>query len=187
MASTFPLARTNAEAHIYMDLHPCDCGDGDFDRASSVIEVDGDLASRYSGICNGCAKVREFIFAIPEHIYLPKPGSVVFGDGSPSQLIDPGEWLFVADRYARVAPGKTTPGTEDARLARQQVATAAAAMDEVLAFVPEGADAVPYEAMRTDRGRSVYDEQPGRFYSDRLSVVRDTYRQIVAELDAASS
>ncbi len=170
-----------------MDLHPCECGEGNFDRASSVIEVDGDLASRYAGICNGCAKVREFVFAVPEDIQLPIPGSVVFGDGSPSQLIDPGEWLFVADRYARVAPGRTTPGTEEARLARQQVATAAAAMDEVLAFVPEGADAVPYEAVRTDRGRSVYDEQPGRFYSDRLTVVRDTYRQIVAELDAASS
>jgi len=169
-----------------MDLHPCDCGDGNFHRASSVIEVDGDLASRYAGICRGCAQMREFIFALPQDIKLPGPGKVVFGDGSPSQLVDPGEWLFVADRYASVAPANTTPGTEEARLARQQVATAAAAMDEVLAFVPEGEDAVPYEALRTERGRTVYDAQPGRFYSDRLTVVRDTYRQIVVELDAAA-
>ncbi|MDQ3734956.1 MAG: hypothetical protein M3400_13370 [Actinomycetota bacterium] len=186
MASTLPLARTNAEAHIYMDLHPCECGTGNFHRASSVIEVDGDLASRYAGICRGCAKMREFIFALPENIMLPGPGKVFFGDGSPSQLIDPGEWMFVADRYARVAPANTTPGTEEARTARHQVATAAAAMDEVLAFVPEGGDAVPYEAIRSERGRKVYDEQPGRFYADRITVVRDTYRQIIDELDAAT-
>lgn len=183
MASTLLLARTNAEAHIYMDMHPCDCGEGNFDRASSVIDVSGDLASRYAGACRGCAKLREFIFALPEKIIFPSPGLVSFGDGNPSELLDPGEWMWVADRYARVAPGRTAPGTDAAREARHQVATAEAAMDEVLAFVPPGEDMVPYEALRTDRGRAVYDKQPGRFYRGRIEVVRDTYRKIVAELD----
>ena len=71
-----------------------------------------------------------------------------------------------------------------AREARHQVATAEAAMAEVLAFVPPGEDMVPYEALRTDRGRAVYDKQPGRFYQGRIEVVRDTYRKIVAEFDA---
>lgn len=167
-----------------MDLHRCDCGEGNFARTSSVIEVDGDLASRYVGSCPGCGKFREFTFAIPEDVRLPPPGSVIFGYGGQSELLDAGEWLFVADRYARVAPGRVTPGTEEARVARQQVATAEAAMGEVLAFVPEGEDMVPYEAIRTVRGRSVYDAQPGRFYRDRLEVIRDTYQQIVTEMDA---
>ncbi len=170
-----------------MDLHPCDCGEVNFDRASSVIEADGDLASRYAGICLGCSKLREFVFALPQDITLPVPGTVVFGDGSPSQLIDPGEWMFVADRYARVSPSSPTPGTEEARAARQQVATAAAAMDEVLAFVPEDGDMVPYETVRSERGRRLYDAEPGRFFADRITVVRDTYRKIVADMDAATS
>ncbi len=185
MASTLPLARTNAEAHIYMDLHPCECGNGDFERNSSVVEYGDDLASRYAGPCSGCGKPREFMFAIPQEISLPQPGIVAFGHGGQSELLDPGEWMFVADRYASVAPAKTTPGSEEARVARQQVATAEAAMNEVIAFVPAGADMVPFEAMRSERGRAIYDEQPGRFYQDRLEVVRDTYRRIVAELDAA--
>ena len=168
-----------------MDLHPCECGEADFERNSSVIEYEGDLASRYVGVCSACGRPREFLFAIPAEVTLPPPGSVIFGVDIPSELLDPGEWLWVADRYARVAPAKTTPGTEAARVARQQVATAAAAMDEVLKFIPDGEDMVSYEALRTERGRSVYDEQPGRFYRDRLEVVRDTYRQIVAELDGA--
>ncbi|MBA3410063.1 MAG: hypothetical protein H0U15_04305 [Geodermatophilaceae bacterium] len=117
----------------------------------------------------------------------PTPGSVTFGYGGQSELLDAGEWLFVADRCARVAPGRVTPGTEEARVARQQVATAEAAMGEVLAFVPEGEDMVPDEAMRTVRGRSVYDARPGRFYRDRLEVIRDTYQQIVAEMNAQAS
>ena len=140
-----------------MDLHPCACGNGAFERNSSVIEVDGDLASRYVGACSGCGERREFVFAIPQDVRLPSPGSVVFGYGGQSELLDAGEWLFVADRYARATPAKHEPGTEAARQARQQVATAAAAMGEVLAFVPEGADAVPYESLRTDRGREVFD------------------------------
>jgi len=167
-----------------MDLHPCECGEGNFERSSSVIEVDGDLASRYAGVCSGCGQVREFTFAIPEDVRLPPPGSVVFGYGGQSELLDAGEWLFVADRYARATPAKYEPGTEASRQARQQVATAAAAMAEVLAFVPEGEDAVPYESLRTDRGREVFDAQPGRFYRDRLKVIQDTYEEILTEMDA---
>lgn len=183
MATKLLLARTNAEAHIYMDLHPCQCGDNKFERNSSVIEAEGDLASRYEGACLGCGRTREFIFALPDDVTLPPPGTVVFGDGSPSELLDPGEWLWVADRYASATPGSGILGTDEARVARQQVVTAEAAMGEVLAFVPSGADMVPFEALRTERGRSVYDAEPGRFYQDRLEVVRDTYRQLIADLD----
>lgn len=166
-----------------MDLHPCACGEVEFTRDSSVIEVDGELASRYAGGCPSCGAVREFVFAVPDEVVLPPPGSIVFGDGGPSQLLDAGEWLWVADRYA-VAPAQPMPGTEAARQARQQVATAEAAMGEALAFVPTGGEAVPYESLRSERGRTVYDAEPGRFYRDRLEVVRDTYRQVLAELDA---
>lgn len=180
-----PLARTNAEAHIYMDMHPCACGEGNFPRNSSVIEAAGDLASRYEGDCAQCEALRQFVFRVPEEVRLPGPG-VSFGAGDRSELLDAGEWLFIADRYARIVPAKVVPGTEAGRVARQQLQTAAAAMDEALAFVPGGADAVPYESLRSERGRAVYNEQPGRFSRGRLEVIRDTYRQILADMDATT-
>jgi hypothetical protein len=32
-----PLARTNEEAHLYMDLPPCACGEVAFERTSAVV------------------------------------------------------------------------------------------------------------------------------------------------------
>lgn len=181
--SSLLLARNPVESHIYMDLHPCGCGEGNFPRSSSVVEVAGDLASRYTGSCAGCGAMREFLFRLPQEATL---GGPIFGYGGPSELLDAGEWLFVADRYASIVPAQVSPGTEAARVARHQLATAEAAMGEALTFVPKGADAVPAKALWSDRGRAVYNAEPGRFRRERLEVVRDTYRQILAEMDAAA-
>lgn len=183
-----PLARTSTEAHLYMDLRPCECGELSFPRESAVVEAGDDLASRYSGMCPTCGLYREYLFRLPDQVVLPRPGVVVFGDGTPSELLDPGEWLWVADRYAGASPADVSGlGFEDRRRARQQLASAAAAMDEVLAFVPADGDTVPVEEFRTELGRAVLAEEPGRFHRDRLEVVRDTYREVLAEVDAATS
>jgi len=180
-----PLVRTATEAHLYMDLRPCTCGEPGFPRESAVVELDGELASRYSGTCPACGTYREYVFRLPEDVVLPRPGAVVFGDGTPSELLDPGEWLWVADRYAGASPADVSRlDPEDRRRARQQLAAAAAAMDEVLAFVPADAEEVPPGEFRTELGRAVHAEEPGRFARDRLEVVRDTYREMLAELDA---
>lgn len=180
-----PLARTSTEAHLYLDLRPCACGEPGFPRESAVIEVDGELASRYSGMCPSCGTYREYVFRLPEDVVMPRPGVVVFGDGTPSELLDPGEWLWVADRYAGASPADVSQlDAEGRRRAHQQLASAAAAMDEVLAFVPADSERVPPEEFRTELGRAVYAEEPGRFSRDRLEVVRDTYREVLAELDA---
>ena len=178
------LARTSREAHLHMDLHPCRCGDARRPADSAVLELDGALASRYSGSCPSCGTHREFLFRLPDDVVTAPPGVVRFGDGTPSELLDPGEWLWVADRYATAAPAD--PARLDpngARAARRALAYAAAAMAEVLAFVPAGADAVPAGAFRSERGRAVYGAEPGRFSRARLEVVRDTYRDLLAGLD----
>lgn len=182
VAHPLPLARTSTEAHLYMDLRPCGCGEVLFPRDSAVIQAGNDLASRYSGMCAGCGTYREFVFRIPAQIILPQPGVIAFGDGTPSELLDPGEWLWVADRYAAASPADVCDLDLPAqRQAHQNAATAAAAMDEVLMFVPAGARAVPGRAFRSERGRDIYAREPGRFARARLMVVRDTYRQILAE------
>lgn len=191
-----PLARTSTEAHLYMDLRPCDCGETTFPRSSSVIELGEDLASRYSGTCPTCGTDREFVFRLPDEVVLPVAGTVVYGDGAPSELLDPGEWLWVADRYASAVPadvaGLDAQGspaaqtTQAAQEARSRLSAAVAAMGEVIAFVPRGAEEVPAEAFWSDLGRSVRDEEPGRFARDRLEAVRDTYERILAEIDASA-
>src|SRR5688500_13011920 len=94
-----PVARTNAEAHLYMDLHPCACGEIRFPRTSSVVtSPDGVLASRYAGTCPQDGTEREFLFRLPERVLAPPlDGAVMYGGSEPSELIDPGEWLSVAD------------------------------------------------------------------------------------------
>lgn len=183
-----PLARTSTEAQLAMELSPCECGETAFPwTTSSTIELtDDELGSRYDGDCPSCRTHREFTFRLPTELVLPVAGEVRYGDGQPSELLDPGEWLWVADRYAGSVPAAVTGLDPRARhQVRLRISAAAAAMDEVLAFLPAGADAVPADALRSEMGRAVYDDEPGRFDRDRLDVVRTTYRELLAELDAA--
>src|SRR5690349_8379076 len=139
------LARTVAEAHLFMDLHPCDvCGEEQFERTAAVILVDGELLSRYTGTCPQCGNPREFTFRVPDEPPLPDPDDPSFGDDRPSELLDAGEWLWVADEIARTIPAEPDGLTPDERqYARREMRTAAAAVAEARKFVPPGADAVP--------------------------------------------
>jgi hypothetical protein len=179
------LARTNEEAHLFMDLHPCECGEARFPRSSSVVETgDGDLASRYAGTCPQDGRQREFTFRLPQQI-LPPPrdGSVRYGGPEASELLDPGEWLSVADAYARNVPADTAAlNSDDLARAKAMLDRAAAAIDEVLKFIPAGADRVPEQAFVTDRGRAAYSKERGRFRAPRLEAVRSTYANIAAQL-----
>jgi hypothetical protein len=179
-----PVARTNTEAHLFMDLNPCACGETAFERSSSVVPYEGGLASLYRGRCARCGEEREFVFGLPAEILIPSGREVVFGGDAPSQLLDAGEWLWVADRYARSVPAGAERLTgPDREQVRTRLATAAAALAEVLKFVPPGADAVPRAALWTDRGAAVYVAEPGRFAADRLKAVREVYRETLDRFD----
>ena len=174
------LARTVAEAHLFMDLHPCEvCGEERFDRTAAVVLADGELLSRYTGECTECGNPREFLFRLPDETPLPDPDEPGFGDERPSELLDAGEWLWVADELAGSVPAEPDGLTpEQRRYARRQVRTAAAAVAEARKFVPPGADAVPVEALWSATGRTVYDEEPGRFDVARLELVEGVYREL---------
>jgi hypothetical protein len=152
------LARTIAEARLYMDLQPCEaCGYLGFTGSMATARA----VARFSGQCPRCKTVREFMFRLPDR---PYEG---FGGTDPSELLDPGEWLVVADLAARHSP---VPDAAD-------YALAAAAIDEVLKFIPAGASAVPPEALHTTAGRAAYELEPGRFQRSRLAAVADGYRK----------
>jgi hypothetical protein len=142
--------------------------------------VDGDLASRYRGTCPDCGLAREYVFRIPEVILMPPDDRVRFGGEHPSELIDPGEWIWFADHVTTRVPADPAEvaAAERARC-RHELAMAVAALDEVLKFIPPGAGEVPVDAFWTDRGREVYQKRPGRFARGALLAVRDAYQQIV--------
>jgi hypothetical protein len=170
---TFAVARTRDEAHLYLDLHPCPCGSVDTTWRSGLVSADGGPANRYSGTCGGCGAEREYIFGLPERPVMPS-GYPTFGGEEPSQLLDAGEWLWVADLTAGNVP------VDDEAEARRTLAVATAAVEEVVKFIPPGADEVPDDGFWSRRGQEVRTAEPGRFELDRLLIVRDTYRDLVA-------
>ncbi|MFC7548799.1 hypothetical protein [Plantactinospora sp. GCM10030261] len=175
------LARTNVEAHLYMDLTPCDaCGETTFRPASSFVDIDGELIGRYTAACPRCGSPREFVFRMPDEIIRPDEDEPTFGDDRPSELIDAGEWLWVADLLGDNAPAEPTAGMTAAqrRQAFLDLRMAAAAVGEAAKFLPAGADTVPQDALWSRRGRSVYAAQPGRFHRARLEAVQRVYREL---------
>lgn len=185
------LARTSAEAHVYMELQPCPgCGEREFAPPSVVIEVDGDLASRYAGPCPRCGTEREFVFRLLHEVIVPdEEDDPTFGDESPSELLDPGQWLWLADLFSSGVPAQPTEdmAAEERWQIRHDLLTAAAAVDEVLKFVPAGEDTVPRSALRSQTGNDVYEAEQGRFRRGRLEVVRRAYRDIAERFAADAS
>ncbi len=164
----FSVARTRDEAHLYLDLQPCEeCGSNEVAWKIALVEFEGRPVNRYSGACAGCGTWREFYFTVAPHEVM-YDGRPTFGGKLTSELLDPGEWLWVADRVAGDAPPDKSG---------EALAIAAAAVDEALKFVQPGGDAVPDEAFWSDRGQEVHAAEPSRFQRDRLLALRSTYRQ----------
>jgi hypothetical protein len=183
-AIVHPRARTRDEAQLFLDLHGCDeCGATEVAWQSGVAEVDGVLTRRYHGTCGECGRDREAYFVLPERPVEPTPGATVtFGGAEPSVLLDPGDWLLVADICSQAAGG---PDTADADLRaerRESLAIAVAAMDEALKFLPAGASTLPADVFFTERGRTIYRRDPGRFAERRMRIVRDTYQDALDRL-----
>ncbi|WP_405179652.1 hypothetical protein OG225_38765 [Nocardia sp. NBC_01377] len=182
MPQTLPLARTNLEARLFLRLQPCHgCGSTTCDFRSAVVNVAGDLVSRYTGTCAGCGVLREYEFRLPEQVLVPGVDTVRFGSDEPSELLDPGVWLWYSDQCARQVP-ESTDGLDERgrRAARHTLATALAAVHEVLKFVPDGSPSVPDSAFASVDGRAVYQREPARFDRDRLEAVRDHYANLLS-------
>jgi hypothetical protein len=132
------------------------------------------LARAYFGKCPACGVEREYVFGVPEHPVIV-PEFPNFGGPEPSQLLDAGEWLWVSDMTASRAPA------DDPQAERQALTVAARAVEEVVKFLPAGAQQVPYVAFWSERGQEIRAAEPGRFARDRLVVVRDTYQRMSIE------
>lgn len=173
-----PVARSRDEAHLYMDLHPCErCGSAETDWQAALVSDEGEPARRYYGTCGACQASREFVFRLPERPAIPGPEDLVFfGGPEHSQLFDPGEWQMIADVGVREgSAGRTGDQAADAER-KQAFAVAVAAIGEILKFIPYGGDAVPESAFWTPRGRAAYRENPRRFQRERLEQWREAFQ-----------
>jgi hypothetical protein len=173
------VARSSPECHLYIALHPCDCGERTGIVDHRLESRDDNLVAVYEGTCPGCGAHRRFDFVLDPEL----PPSGKFGGARPSSIIDAGEFLAVADDAARSVPATTAALDPAARQrARTSLGRAIAALEEVMKLIPPGADRVPPEALFTPAGRGVYDREPGRFRLARLTAVLGVYRDLLAKL-----
>jgi hypothetical protein len=177
--------RSVAEAQLYMELDPCrQCGAMWQIPAGSTVLVEGELASRYAGPCPDCGSGREFVFRLPDSERFPDEEEPSFGDGR-SELVDAGEWLWVADMIGHSVPAEPAGvAPEQREQARFDLRAAAAAVSEAMKFIPAGAEMVPPEALWSERGLGVYRAEPGRFRRARLELARCTYREFAERFTA---
>ncbi|MEW2371456.1 hypothetical protein AB0940_19155 [Streptomyces sp. NPDC006656] len=177
-------ARSSLEAHLYMDLHPCECGgSGGFERRHHLEQHGEDLVAVYEGTCRACGRDRRFAFVMDEEVPPPPPA---YGGDKPSGIIDPGEFAEVAFRYGRWASlGALNAPRSERDKYRGAMAAALAAEKEVLKFIPEGQDAVPASAFTSQRGRARYEKEPGKFSRDILEFKVEASQRALAAMEGA--
>lgn len=175
------VARSSLECHLFIELHPCECGEARLETTHRLESWDVGLVAIYEGTCPRCRRARQFEFELdPELVPANK-----FGGSAPSMIVDAGQYLAVADDAARRVPAELASLDDDTRAqARWWIGRAVSALEEVLKFVPEGGDAVPEETLFTYQGREVYAAEPGRFRKARLDAVLAAYRELGASLGA---
>ncbi|MFI1988195.1 hypothetical protein [Actinoplanes sp. NPDC020271] len=173
------LARTGREAQLYLDLVSCECGGlGLTARSEAVRFEDGTAGRRYAARCEACGRERELVFRVPA-IAQDGPGRdrVVYGLGErASELLDPAQWLWVAERYAAAVPPEIDLLSDKDRItARGWLMAAVAAIGEVEKF--QGRDGIPPEAFWTGPGRAWYEREPYAFQTGRLTDLRRGYER----------
>ncbi|MFI5776864.1 hypothetical protein [Nocardia sp. NPDC051570] len=160
------VSRSSVECRLYMDLHACSCGETSFEPGHVLREdEEGRLLAVYSGSCARCGLPRQFTFVLDDEM---PPSPPAFGGAAASRIICPGEFLVVAEQAAARDRDRTA------------VATAVAAVEEVVKFIPDAMDAVPAEAFTSLTGRAAYVREPGRFARARLEATASAYREALA-------
>jgi hypothetical protein len=179
--------RSVAEEHLYMDLHPCACGESDWRKLQhGTRSVDGELVSYFEGPCPQCGAARQFLFIVPMVPHTTAGAS--YGGQQPSQILDAGQFLAVSEGLARSVPA-SPDGLDEAarRSAYSRLAWAVAALEEVLKFIPEGADEVPDAALSSAESARYRRDLPGQFRRLRLGARLQAYREILQKFAPAGA
>lgn len=176
------VARAMSECHMYMELHPCErCGEPDFPwSVHSAAERDGQRISTYEGDCPSCGTRRGFEFVVLDP-NLPPP---VLGGAEPSTIIDPGEFFELGEWAAGAMKVSPDASPDEVGDAYDAALDAVATTEEILKFLPAGADAVPEAAFTSGRGHAVRAADPSRFERARLEETLAERRRVLVDLSA---
>jgi len=179
MEAAMLIARSSAECHLYIELRACECGEGRSPWKHQLESRADALIAAYEGRCDRCSRPWTFEFALdPEVCEIGK-----FGGTKPSQIVDAGQFLAVADAAARAVAGDVSALDDLSRQrARALMLRAVAAIEEVLKLIPPGADRIAADSLSSAMGKAMYLADPGRFRKSRLEAVLGVYREAVGRL-----
>lgn len=153
-------ARSVDELHLYLDLagwRP--------ERTHRLTVVGGQMQAVYRGHRADGAEVEAWFAPVPA---LPRT--------APSALIDAAQWYRLATDLAQTVPAGQG-GTHPA--AQERLRQAVAYLEEVLRFVPDGAEALPASAFWSTDGRAAWEREPARFDVAMLDAEARTWRSLL--------
>jgi hypothetical protein len=171
-------ARSLAECGLYLDLADCPLAG----RRETIADAGPDVRVSYR--CtrpDGREACFEFLVRKSDMAATSGEGPIRYGhDATASAIIDAGQYFGLAEGFAKAAPGSLDRlGKSDGLAALEIIERAAACMDEVTKFIPQGQEMVPESAFFTPAGRAVRNAQPaGRWSRPRLGAIGGAYRQI---------
>ncbi|GAA3230692.1 hypothetical protein ACFO1B_27010 [Dactylosporangium siamense] len=187
-------ARSLAEETAFMQASPCVCGALLFTPDGYQMRFHEERVTVvHQAPCDQCGRGRAFWFEEPRHAGRFEPAGHGYAppDSGPSQLLDPGQWLLLAQAHGALAGGSDPappPGGDPAAgyWARLGVlASAVAAIDEVLKFIPPHSARVPVGAFWSPVGLSQYLDDPSRFEREWLLTELDRHARGLAEFLAS--
>jgi hypothetical protein len=159
-------ARSPGECLIYLGFVPCaECG-------KAALEPTGfepyQRVWAYEAECAECGAVASFRFE-------------VIDPGQPSRLLDAGQFLVYAEQIGELIPAERDIGLIQPGDAVEELDEAIGAVREALRFVPDGADAVPREALWAPESLTRYDADPEMFGRRMLLALQATLRRLRAD------
>ncbi|NUT32506.1 MAG: hypothetical protein HOV79_05465 [Hamadaea sp.] len=181
---TLPLARSTWECHAFFGLSRCpNCGGGGLEMTEHVLRRTpaGDV-SDYTTACRRCDQTLRFSFRRADD----EPPFPAFGGEQPSELLDAGQYLELAEEAAGDVPDDPAdirpvePDDLTLEDAFEEIAIAVAALEETLKFIPPGEFTVARDALWTEESRDRFDRDPETFQRRRLIAVLGGYREIYA-------
>ncbi len=192
---TIHVVHSQAELRLYLSARACQCG-GKLGtrrkyrsqlRAAKGKRVITRVIDRYVTVCRRCRDEVQFAFDISEPVTNPKASLpyVLNPTSKPSEVIDAGHWLNLAYGYFEAALEAQFEG--DPTACRDLALTAAAAIEEVLKFYPEGRSLPPTSAFFTPDSLNNFQQQSQLFHRDVLRGLRDVYRQEAKKSEGQSS
>jgi len=169
---TIPYARSFPEAELFISLQPCEvCGEAALEVQGFAL---GDDFRAVHTTCGNCTNQRDYDFRFPV-----EPASGWFGGDQPSELVDPGQWLMLADLALEELPPDATQAVDEDR---SQAEFACAATEEAMKFLRPDEDRVSPYAFWTQSGYEMYQSAEWRFERDWLESHLRTCREAVARL-----